>query len=301
MMVSGSFSRLLAPGLDKVFHTAYNEAPEMWTNFFNLERSDKAYEEHFSYAGFEQFQPYDELEDIELRNAKPGFITKYVHRKWGLGYQLSRELVEDNLYSGVIEQFPAHLARAARATKESVAATIFNLGFSTTQPGGDSKPLFATDHPLAGTGGGTGSNTFSTPQTLSHAALKDAIIQLKRTKADDDIFSPITPAILLVPDQLEFAALEILRTDRMPYTDENTINVLRDSNLRVVSWSYLTDEDNWFLLAPKPQTMLYYFERWPLRQIMEDKELNQSMVHLAYERYSFGFSDWRGVFGVRGS
>ena len=300
-MVSGTFSELLAPGLSKVYNRAYNEAPEMWTQFFNMGSSDRAYEEHFNWAGFEQFQNYDELEDIQLRDAKPGFKVRYIHRKWGSGYQLSQEMVDDNLYSGVIDQFPAHLARAGRATKETVAASIFNLGFSGTQLGGDAKTLFATDHPLQGAGGGTTSNTFATARALSHSAIKDAIVQLKRTKADDDIFSPVTPAILLVPDALEFRAQEILGTDKVPYSTDNTKNVLQSANLAIVSWSYLTSDDTWFLLAPKAQTALNYFERWPLRQVMKDVELNQSMIHVAYERYSFGFSDHVGSFGVQGS
>lgn len=301
MMVSGTFSELLAPGLRKVFNRAYNEAPEMWTQFFNAEASSRAYEEDFNWAGFEPFQPYDELEDIQLRNAKPGFKVRYVHRKWGGGYKLSQELVDDNLYSGVIDQFPAHLARAGRATKEGVAASVFNLGFSSTQPGGDGVSLFNTAHPLQGAGGGTDSNTFNTPTALSHTALKDAIVQLKRTKADDGIFSPVTPSILLVPDALKFTAQEILGTDKVPYSADNTTNVLTSEGLSVVSWSYLTDEDNWFLLAPKAQTRLTYFERWPLRHVMKDIELNQSMVHMSYERYAFGFSDHYGTFGVQGA
>lgn len=301
MMVSGSFSELLAPGLHKVFNRAYNEAPQMWQQFFNAESMNSAYVEHFNWAGFEPFQPYEELEDIQLRNAKPGFKVRFVARKWGGGYKLSQELVDDNLYSGVIEQFPAHLARAGRATKEGVAASIFNLGFSGSQLGGDGVPLFSTAHPLQGAGGGTDSNTFNTPTALSHTALKDAIVQLKRTRADDGIFSPIVPRILLVPDALKFTAQEILGTDRVPYTDENTVNVLQGEGLQIVSWSYLTDEDNWFLLAPKEQTKLFYYERWPLRHVMEDIKLNQSMVHFAYERYTFGFSDHYGTFGVQGA
>lgn len=300
MMVSGSFSELLAPGLSKVYNRAYNEVPEMWTQFFNMDSSTRSYEEHFNWAGFEQFQNYGELEDIQLRDAKPGFKVKYVHRKWGGGYQLSQEFIDDNQYSGVTEQFPAQLARAGRATKETVAATVFNLGFSSSQPGGDAKPLFATDHPLYGAAGGTTSNTFQSATALSHTALKDAIVQLKRTKADDNIFSPVTPSILLVPDQLEYRAKEILGGDKVPYSADNTPNVIQNA-LQVVSWSYLTDEDNWFLLAPTAQTGLHYFERWPLRQIMEDVTLNQSMIHVAYERYAFGFSDHVGTFGVQGA
>ena len=300
MMVSGTFSQLLAPGLNKVFHTAYNEAPQLWNQFYNVEGSSRAYEEDLSWAGFELFQNYDELEDIELRDANEGFKTRYVHRKWGLGYQLSQELVDDNLYTGVIDQFPAMLARSARATKETVAASLFNLGFSGTQTGADGQPLFSAVHPFAGAAGGTGANTFATPRELSHSALKDAIIALRRTRADDNIFSPITARTLLVPDQLEHRAMEILGTDRVPYSADNTTNVLTQQGLQIVPWSYLDNEDNWFLLAPKEQTMLRYFERWPLRQVMKDREENQSMVHLSYERYSFGWSDWRGTWGVQG-
>lgn len=300
MMVSGSFSKLLAPGLDKIFHTAHNEVPEMWTRLFNMESSSKKWEEHFSYAGFEPFQQLGELEDIQLRDAVPGFTVRYQHRKWGLGYQLSRELVDDNLYPGTLEVFPAWLARSARATKETVAATVLNLGFSSSQPGGDGKPLFATDHPLAGAGGGTYANTFSTPRALSVQALKDARLIAKRTVADDNIFAPVDLTELWVPDALEDTAREILGTERMPYSADNTINVV-SGRYQVNAWSYLTDEDNWFLKAPTAQTQLTYFERWPLRQIMKDRDENLSMVHLAYERYSFGFSDWRGIFGAQGA
>lgn len=300
MMVSGTFSELLAPGLRKVFNRAYTEVPEVWTQLFNSNRTDRAWEEDFSWAGFEPFQPFDELEDIQLRNAKPGYKVRYVMRKWGLGYQLSRELIEDNLYSGVVEAFPSHLARAARHTKETVAASVFNLGFSGSQPGGDAKPLFATDHPLLGAASGTVSNTFGSSRALSHTALKDALVALKRNKADDGTFSPVTPSILLVPDALAFTAQEILGTDKVPYSADNTTNVLTSQGLQVVSWSFLTDDDNWFLLAPKAQTALNYFERWPMTQVMKDNEINQSMVHAASERYGFGFSDFVGTFGVQG-
>lgn len=301
MMVRGTFSELLAPGLNNVFSTAYNEVPEMWSSFFNLDSSDRAYEEDFSWAGFEPFQQYRELEHIDLRDATPGFTTRYVHRKWGLGYQLSQELIDDNLYSNVLEEFPAHLARAGRATKEQTAATVFNLGFSAGQRGGDGQPLFSTTHPLAGAAGGSQANTFTTPRALSHAAIKEAITALKRNKADDNIFSPIRPSILLVPDALEHRAMEILGTDKVPFSGDNTVNVLSQSGLQIVTWSYLSDEDNWFLLAPKAQTKLRFFERWPLRQLMKDRDENQSMVHLAYERYSFGWSDFRGLWGVEGA
>jgi len=300
MMVEGTFSSLLAPGLNDVFHTAYDEMPQMWDQFFNVEGSDRAYEEDLSWAGFEPFQQYGELEDIELRDANEGYTTKYVHRKWGLGYQLSRELVDDNLYSGVIDQFPAMLARSARATKETVASSVFNLGFSGSYTGGDGKALFATDHPLAGAGGGSATNTFATTRALSHSALKEAITAMKRTKADDDIFTPIVPAILLVPDDLEFRAREIVGSTQVPYSADNTPNVISNA-VQVASWSYLTDSDNWFLLAPKAQTRLRFFERWAMEQVMKDRVENQSMIHLAFERYSFGWSDWRGTWGVDGA
>jgi phage major head subunit gpT-like protein len=300
MIVQGSFSNMLAPGIRKVFDTAFNEAPQTWNQFFNKASSNRAYEEDASWAGFEPFQNFGELEDIPLRSPNQGFTTRYVHRKWGSGYQLSREQIDDNLY-GLHTKFPAALARAFRATQEAVAASVFNLGFSVSRPGGDGVSLFNTAHPLYGLGGGQGANTFNTPRQLSHSALKDAIIEMRRTRADDGIFTPTVPRILLVPDALEMDAKEILRTTQVPYSDENTINVLQDYSLQVVPWSYLTSDDTWFLLAPPAQTELHFFERWPLRQVMKDLEENQSALHLAYTRFSFGWSHWIGTFGVEGS
>jgi phage major head subunit gpT-like protein len=301
MMVSGTFSELLAPGLNEVFHTAFNEEPQQWQNFFNANSSERAYEEDFTWAGFEPFQEFGELEDIELRNARPGDKTRYVHRKWGLGYQLSRELVDDNMY-GNIRQFPEMLARQARHTKETVAASVFNNGFSASFTGADGVALFSTDHPLRGSAGGTQANEFSTARALSHSSLKDALEILRKNKADDGTFSPLTGALtLLVPVELEFRALEILGTERVPYSADNTTNVLRDRSINVVVWPFLTDTDNWFLLGDKSRTKLKYFERWPLAQQMEDKQANLSMVHRAFERYSFGWSHFMGTFGVEGA
>ncbi len=300
MMTSGTFSRLLAPGLRKIFHTAYNELPEVWTQFFDMQNSTKAYEEDFSWAGFDgPFQEFGELEHIQLRDAVPGLTTKYVHRKWGLGYQLSQELIDDNQYGSVLS-LPEMLARQARATKEVSAASIFNLGFSADITGANGEPLFSTNHPLLAGGGATQSNTFTTPRDLSYASLKEALTFLKRNKADDGIFAPIIPRILLVPDSLEFTANEILGSEQVPYSADNTVNVLRNKGLQIVTWSYLNNDNNWFLLADRAQTHLNYFERWPLRQLFKDREENQSMLHLSFYRSSWGWSHHTGVFGVQG-
>jgi phage major head subunit gpT-like protein len=218
-----------------------------------------------------------------------------------LGYQLSRELVDDNMY-GNIRQFPEMLARQARHTKETVAASVFNNGFSTSFTGADGKPLFATDHPLRGSAGGTQANKFSTARALSHSALKDALVELRQNKADDGTFSPITGAVtLLVHPDLEFRALEILGTERVPYSADNTTNVLRDRSISVQVWPFLTDTNAWFLGADKSRTKLKYFERWPLTQNMEDIDRNLSMVHRVYERYSVGWSHFSGLWGDEGA
>lgn len=297
MIVQGTLSELLAPGLNEVFNTALNEAPSVWEMLYNSAPSSRAYEEDVSWSGFQPFQEYSELENIDLRGVSQGPKTRYVHRKWGLGYQLSQEAIDDNQY-GTVNEFPAQLARA-NATRETIAASLFNLGF-TTFVGADGLSLFNAAHTLYGPSGGSQANTFSTARALSHTALKDAIINMKRSKADDNIFSPATPAILLVPDQLEFTAKEILQTPSMPYSADNTVNVLQNQ-LQVVSWSYLTDSNDWYLLAPKAQTKLKYWDRWALRHVMKDKEENQSMIHLSYARFSFGFSHWYGTWGVQGA
>ena len=189
MMVRGTFSELLAPGLNEIFTTAYSEAPEKWTQFFNQYNSTRAFEEDWSWAGFEPFQGREELEELPVRDAKPGFKTRYSHRTFANGYKLSREMLDDSMYN-IASEFPAHLARAARATKEATAASIFNLGFSGSYPGGDGKALFATDHPSAGGIAPAQANTTNSPTPLSHTSLKAAITAMKRTKADDGIFAP---------------------------------------------------------------------------------------------------------------
>ena len=303
MMVQGTFSALLAPGLNEVFHNAREEEPTMWGQLFSRNSSERAYEEDFHWAGFEQFQEFGELENIQLKDAEPGAMTRYVHRKWGQGYQLSRELMDDNLY-GNVSEFPAMLARAAHATKETVASFVLNNGFSASFPGGDGKPLFSTAHPLYGTSGGTQANTFTTSTALSEASLKSALTSLRTSKDDASIFSPIMgPMTLWVPPALEFTALEILGTPTRTggVAGDLTINPLQDRQIKVQVWNYLTDDNNWFLSSDSGRTKLKYFERWPLQQFMEDVNGNLSMRHYAYERYSFGWSSFYGIFGVQGA
>lgn len=299
LTVTGSFAETIGPTIYNLFDRAYNEAPSVYEQLFNIESTDRPYEDAMSLVGLEPFQEFREAEHIPIRKAKEGFKTRIVQRKWGLGYAVTREFIDDNYYN-VIGRYPEWLARAARATKESVAASIFNLGFSSALPGGDGQPLFSTDHPMYGASGGTQSNTFNTPRALSASALQEALIHMRRTTDDTGIFSPVNPAILLVPDWLEDRAHEILRTPQVPYSADNTINVLASKNLQVVTWSYLNNQDNWFLLAPKNQTGLVLYQRDAMEHFMVDRPENETSVYYARERYGLGFTDWVGTWGVQG-
>lgn len=299
LTVTGSFAETIGPTVYAIFDRAYNEATPVYTELFNMETTDRPYNDSLSLVGLEPFQEFREAENIPIRKAKEGFKTRIVQRKWGLGYAVTREFVDDNYYN-VISRYPEWLARAARATKESVAASIFNLGFSSTLPGGDGQPLFSTNHPMYGAGGGVQANTFNTPRSLSASALREALIHMRRTTDDTGIFSPIQPSILLVPDWLEDRAHEILRTPNVPYSADNTINVLASKNLQVVTWSYLNDQDNWFLLAPKNQTGLVIYQRDGMEHFMVDRPENETSVYYSRERYGLGFTDWVGTWGVQG-
>lgn len=299
LTVTGSFAETIGPTIYTLFDRAYNEATPVYQELFNEESTDRPYEDSMSLVGLEPFQQFGEAENIPIRKAKEGFKTRILQNKWGLGYGVTREFVDDNYYN-VIQRYPEWLARSARATKETVAASIFNLGFSAAIPGGDGKPLFATDHPMYGAGGGSQANTFTTGRALSATALREALIAMRRTTDDVGIFSPVQPAILLVPDWLEDRAHEILRTPTVPYSADNTINVLANKGLQVVTWSYLNDEDNWFLLAPKNQTGLVIYQRDAMEHFMVDRPENETSVYYARERYGLGFTDWVGTWGVEG-
>ena len=301
-MVEGRFAHLLFPGIKKIFFDSFKEAKPVGMTIFNADKSNQAWEDDLSMAGFELLQRYGELEDIPIREARQGFRTRYIHRKWGSGYRISWEALQDSVYPDVLKKLPSQLARSARATKETIFASVINNGFNASFTGADGKSLFAIDHPLAGMAGGTSQNRFSGAIGLSQTSLKEAVTQLKRTKASDDIFSPVTgPFTLLVPDQLEHRANEIVGTPTTAYSTDNTINVVNRMNMKVMPWSYLTDETNWFLLGPKDQTMLRYYERWPIRQDTENITIKQCMIHIIYERYAVGWSDWRGTWGAEGS
>lgn len=300
MIVRGTFSELLVPGLNEVFNRTVTEQAPVWPTFFNTNAMDRAFVEDFSWAGLEGPAEFKETEPIPLADPLPGFKTRYVARKYGRGYRISREALDDNLYSGVLETLPQSLVRGARAHKEIAAASIFNTGF-TTALGGDNQPLFSTAHPLFGATGGTVSNRFNSARPLSHTALKDAIIQLAKNVDDTGIPSPVTAKYLVVPRELQFDAQEILGTDKVPYSADNTTNVLPGQGLQIVVWDYLVADDAWFLLDDKSNTRLKYFERYPLTQVAEDIDWNMTMKYGVWEKYGFGFSDFVGTFGVPGA
>lgn len=303
MIVQGTFSKLLAPGLNDVFNRTVAELPPVWPTFFNTESMDRAFVEDYSWAGLEGPKKFGEGESIPLSDPRPGFLTRYVAEKYGNGYRITREAVDDNLYGGVLEALPQSLVRGARAHKERIAADIFNSGFTGTG-GGDGQPLFSTAHPLFGSTGGVAANRFATARPLSHSAIKDALTAAAKNVDDTGVFNPIQMKYLVVPRDLEFDAKEILGTDKVPYSADNTTNVLTNSGLTLVVWDYLDnagDASNWFLVADKSNTRLKYYERWPLQQVAQDIDWNQTMKYGIFEKYTFGFSDFQGTFGVAGA
>lgn len=301
MIVQGTLTKLLFPGLNEVFNRTVTEIPQLWQTFFNTEAltENRVRAEDFSWAGLEPPREFREAEPIPMSEINPGFTTTYVPVKYGNGYRITKEMVDDILYSGVLESLPASLVRGARHLKESLAAAVFNQGF--VRNGGDGVPLFSTAHPLIGNPGVV-ANRFSTATPLSHTAIKEALTAMAKNLDDVGIPNPVPARYLVVPRDLEFDAKEIIGTERVPYSGDNTINALPP--LEVVVWDYLDnngDTSNWFLTAEKSQTKLKYFERYPLTQVAEDIDFNMTMKYGIYEKYVFGASDYIGTFGVLGA
>ncbi|MDR7534550.1 MAG: Mu-like prophage major head subunit gpT family protein [Armatimonadota bacterium] len=299
-MTRGQFATYFTRGLKEVFWTHYREAESVYERIYNVARSEKNYEEVLGLVGFGYLPKEGELETVTLQDALEGFKTRFTHVKYGLGYQISQELIDDDMY-GQIREFPAALARSARATMEKISADVFNNGFSTSFTGADGKPLFATDHPLKR--GGTGSNRAATAADLSFSALRQGAIDLR--KITDDAGIPIggsTEITLLVPPDVEFDAAEIIKSVERPDTANRAVNALRQQRRwDLIVWDYLTDTDAWFLLYPKNLHKLICFIRKDIDQEADRDIKTDAFWHVVRFRKSVGWADWRGTYGNPGA
>lgn len=298
--VRGAFPNYFIRGLKELFWTSYKELQPVYERIFNVMQSDKNFEEMLAMVGFGKLATEAELETVTLQDPMEGFKSKFTHVKYGLGYQISQELLDDDMY-GQIKQFPAALARSARATMEAVSADVFNLGFSGGVALPDGDQLFSADHDLKR--GGTQRNRPATDADLSFTALRQAAIDLRKIHDDADLpyMGSEEITLMVAPDE-EFNAAEIIKSVERPDTANRAANALaKQRRWDLIVWDYLTDADAWFLLYPKSMHKLVCFMRKDVDQEADRDVKTDSWYHIARYRKSVGAADWRGLVGNPGA
>ena len=291
----------LLPGLNALFGLQYATYGEEHKEIYETEKSERSFEEETKLSGFSAAPVKNEGSAIAYDNAQEAFTARYNHETIALGFSITEEAVEDNLYDSLSARYTKGLARAMAYTKQVKAASVLNNGFSNSYPGGDGVALFSTDHPLVS--GGTNSNTPSTPADLNETSLENAVIQIAAWTDERDLLIAAKPRKLVVPPALQFVATRLLETELRVGTNDNDVNALKNNGSIPEGYTinhYLTDTNAWFLTTDVPNGMKH-FVRTPLQQSMDGDFDTGNVRYKSRERYSFGFSDPLGMFGSPGA
>jgi hypothetical protein len=291
----------LLPGLNALFGLEYATYGEQHKEIYETESSERSFEEETKLSGFSAAPVKNEGSAIAYDNAQEVFTARYTHETIALGFSLTEEAIEDNLYDSLATRYTKALARAMAYTKQTKAAAVLNNGFNSAFPGGDGVSLFNTAHPLVS--GGTNSNTPATPADLNETSLEAAVIQIAAWTDERGLLIAAKPVKLVVPPSLQFVATRILETELRTATADNDINALRNNRSIPGGYTvnnYLTDTDAWFLTTDVPNG-LKHFVRTPMSQSMDGDFDTGNVRYKARERYSFGWSDPLGMFGSPGA
>ena len=293
----------LLPGLNALFGLEYKRYGEEHKELYETEASERSFEEETKLSGFSAAPVKNEGGAISYDNAQEAFTARYTHETIALGFSVTEEAIEDNLYDSLSARYTKALARAMSYTKQVKAASVLNNGFtnSTSYYGGDNVPLFSTAHPLVS--GGTNSNTFSTQSDLKETYLEAATIQIAAWTDERGLLIAAKPRKWIIPPALMFVATRLLETTLRVGTNNNDINAIKNNGTVPEGYAvnhFLTDTNAWFLLTDVPNG-LKHFERTPLQNSMDGDFDTGNVRYKSRERYSFGWSDPLGVFGSSGS
>ena len=291
----------LEPGLNALFGMEYDRYENEHAEIFESESSDRAFEEEVLIVGFGNASVKEEGQGVQFDSASEGFTARYTHETVALAFSLTEEAVEDNLYDRLGARYTKALARSMAHTKQVKAANVLNNAFSSSFAGGDGKALIATDHPLAH--GGTLANRATTMADLNETSLENALISISTFVDDRNMILAMRGTKLIVPPQLQFVADRLLETPGRVGTADNDINAIRNMGLLPEGYAvnhFLTDTDAFFILTDCPDGFKH-FERTPITTSMEGDFDTGNVRYKARERYSFGFSNPRCVFGSQGA
>lgn len=301
VMNRASFPKDLEQGLNAHFGMSYRDFPEEWRQIFNVDTSKKAFEEDVLNYGFGAASVKAEGGDYALDEGGQAWTARYSHETIALGFVITEEAIEDNLYDSLGPKYAKALARSLQHTKEIKAAAILNNSVSGSYLGGDGVALLSTAHPLAG--GGTFSNKLATPADLSEQSLEDIMIQIRKTVDDRGVPVALSAMRLIVPPELEFTAIRLLQSNLRPGTNDNDVNAIKAKGVfsqPAAVITRLTDSDAWYIKTDCPEG-LKLFQRVGVQRGMQEDFKTGNAQYKARERYSLGWTDPRAVFGSEGA
>jgi len=291
----------LLPGLNALFGLEYATYQEEHKEIYETETSERSFEEETKLSGFSAAPVKNEGSAIAYDNAQEAWTARYNHETIALGFSLTEEAIEDNLYDSLSARYTKALARGMAYTKQVKAASTLNNGFSSAFVGGDGVSLFNTAHPLIS--GGTNSNRPSTGADLNETSLEAAVIQIAGWTDERGLLIAAKPKKLIVPPSLMFVATRLLETSLRVGTTDNDINAIKNNGSIPEGYTvnhYLTDTNGWYLTTDVPNGMKH-FVRTPLANSMDGDFDTGNVRYKSRERYSFGWSDPLGMFGSPGS
>ena len=295
----GQLVKELEPGLNALFGLEYKNYANEHAEIFDTENSDRAFEEEVMLSGFANAPIKAEGTGVSFDNAQETFTARYTHETLALAFAITEEAIEDNLYDRLASRYTKALARSMANTKQVKAAKVLNNGFGTAN-GGDGKELLATDHPIVT---GTEQNELSTAADLNETSLEQALIDIAALTDERGLKIAAKGMKLIVPSALQFTAERLMKSTQRVGTADNDINAVVSLGMVPQGYvvnHYLTDTDAWFIKTDVPNG-LKHFVRAPLKTAMEGDFTTGNVRYKARERYSFGFSDWRGIFGSPGA
>ena len=291
----------LEPGLNALFGLEYNRYENEHAEIFASEASDRAFEEEVMLTGFGSAPVKTEGSAVAFDQATESFTARYTHETIAMAFAITEEAIEDNLYDRLAARYTRALARSMANTKQVKAANVLNNAFNSSFAGGDGKELCATDHPIAT--GGTFRNELSTAADLSETSLEQSLIDIAAFVDERGLKIAMQGIKLVIPKELQFTAERILRSPQRVGTADNDINAMASMGMIPQGYRvnhYLTDTDAFFIMTDAPNGMKM-FVRSPIKTAIEGDFDTGNVRFKARERYSFGFSDPRGIFGSPGA
>ena len=290
----------LEPGLNALFGLEYANYENQHLEIFDVENSDRAFEEEVMLSGFANAAVKSEGAAVTFDTAQEAFTSRYTHETVALAFALTEEAIEDNLYDTIATRYTKALARSMANTKQIKGANVLNNGFSSSFPGGDGKELFATDHPSQS---GDQKNELSTSADLSETSIEQALIDIAAFTDERGLKIAARGVKMIIPSELQFTAERIMKSPARVGTADNDLNAIASKGMIPQGYvvnNFLSDDDAFFIKTDVPNGMKHMV-RAPIKTAMEGDFETGNVRYKARERYSFGFSDPRGIFGSPGA